>query len=108
VAKQQQLIYKLQLALKQKGYILSINTNQFYSVDKGRYIKGYTLMRKGNRIYKSYSSIKIIKYLVNILDVLKPLTEKQIQSRKIDSIVMAEMIRREELINAENNKKKKN
>ena len=85
MANQQALIYKLQLALKQKGYIISINTTQFYSGDRGRYIKGYILKRNYKIVYSSYSTIRIIRYIV------KTLNKQEIQSRRIDTIIEQRM-----------------
>lgn len=91
MANQQALIYKLQLALKQKGYIISINTTQFYSGDRGRYIKGYILKRNYKIVYSSYSTIRIIRYLVNLLNIVKTLNTQEIQSRRIDTIIEQRM-----------------
>ena len=100
MASQQSLIYKLQLALKQKGYIISISTYQFYSEQEDRYIKGYTLTRNGKTIYNSYSTIKIVKHLANILNIIKTLDSKQIHSKAIDTIIN---IRLEDLYNGKDN-----
>ena len=40
-----QLIYKLQLALKQKGVIVLINTIQVYSEEQKKYINVYKLIK---------------------------------------------------------------
>ena len=39
------IMYKLQSALKQKGIMVCINTYQFYSNEKDRFIKMYVLKR---------------------------------------------------------------
>lgn len=96
----QSLIYKLQLALKQKGYIVTISTSQFYSEEQTRYIKRYMLNRNNKLIYSSYSTIKIVKYLANLLDIIKTLDSKQINSKAIDTIVKLKL---EELYNGKNN-----
>ena len=43
MADMSKLMYKLQTALKQKGYIIYINTQQFYSEEQDRLIKVYIL-----------------------------------------------------------------
>ena len=100
MANQQGLMYKLQLALKQKGYIITISTSQFYSGEQNRYIKRYMLKRNNKEIYSSYSSIKIIKHLATILSIIKTLDYKQINSKAIDTIVK---IRLEDLYNGKDN-----
>ena len=39
-------MYKLQLALKQKGVLVYINTSQFYSKEQDRFIKMYRIIEK--------------------------------------------------------------
>ena len=61
-----QLIYKLQLALKQKGVIVLINTIQLYSEEQKKYIKVYKVTHNKKEILRTSSKIKVIKAL-NIL-----------------------------------------
>ena len=51
-------LYKLQLALKQKGIIVLINTSQFYSEEQ-------------DRIIKTSSIVKAIKALNNLWQEVK-------------------------------------
>ena len=61
-----QLIYKLQLALKQKGVIVLINTIQIYSEEQKKYIKVYKVTHNKKELLRTSSKIKVIKAL-NIL-----------------------------------------
>ena len=61
-----QLIYKLQLALKQKGVIVLINTIQVYSEEQKKYIKVYKVTHNKKELLRTSSKIKVIKAL-NIL-----------------------------------------
>ena len=61
-----QLIYKLQLALKQKGVIVLINTIQVYSEEQKKYIKVYKVTHNKKELIRTSSKIKVIKAL-NIL-----------------------------------------
>ena len=61
-----QLIYKLQLALKQKGVIVLINTIQLYSEEQKKYIKVYKVTHNKKELLRTSSKIKVIKAL-NIL-----------------------------------------
>lgn len=57
------LIYKLQLALKQKHIRIYINTYQFYSEQQDRYIKMYIVKNDKNKILETSSQIKVIQAL---------------------------------------------
>ena len=46
-------LYKLQLALKQKGIIVLINTSQFYSEEQDRIIKMYIIKQNKKEIIKT-------------------------------------------------------
>ena len=60
------LMYKLQTALKQKGYIIYINTQQFYSEEQDRLIKVYILKHGKDELLKTASQIKVINKLNEI------------------------------------------
>lgn len=57
------LMFKLQTALKQKGVIVCINTNQFYSKEQDRFIKMYTVKHNNKEVIKTASQIKVINTL---------------------------------------------
>ena len=59
-------LYKLQLALKQKGIIVLINTSQFYSEEQDRIIKMYIIKQNKKEIIKTSSIVKAIKALNNL------------------------------------------
>ena len=63
MADMSKLMYKLQTALKQKGYIIYINTQQFYSKEQDRLIKVYILKRGKDELLKTAAQIKVIKKL---------------------------------------------
>ena len=63
VADMSQLMFKLQTALKQKGVIVCINTNQFYSKEQDRFIKMYTVKHNNKEVIKTASQIKVINTL---------------------------------------------
>ena len=65
------LIYKLQSALKQKKVYVTINTYQFYSAEKDRYIKMYIAKRGNNKIIETPSQIQVIKALNDIWQEVK-------------------------------------
>ena len=64
-------LYKLQLALKQKGIIVLINTSQFYSEEQDRIIKMYIIKKNKKEIIKTSSIVKAIKALNNIWQEVK-------------------------------------
>ena len=64
-------LYKLQLALKQKGIIVLINTSQFYSEEQDRIIKMYTITQNKKEIIKTSSIVKAMKALNNLWQEVK-------------------------------------
>ena len=64
-------LYKLQLALKQKGIIVLINTSQFYSEEQDRIIKMYTIIQNKKEIIKTSSIVKAVKALNNLWQEVK-------------------------------------
>ena len=62
---------KLQLALKQKGIIVLINTSQFYSEEQDRIIKMYTITQNKKEIIKTSSIVKAVKALNNLWQEVK-------------------------------------
>ena len=66
MADMSKLMYKLQTALKQKGYIIYINTQQFYSEEQDRLIKVYILKHGKDELLRTASQIKVVKALNEI------------------------------------------
>ena len=66
MADMSKLIYKLQTALKQKGVLVYINTQQFYSKEQDRFIKMYILKQNKKELLKTASQIKVINKLNEI------------------------------------------
>ena len=66
MADMSKIMYKLQTALKQKGYIIYINTQQFYSKEQDRLIKVYILKHGKDELLKTASQIKVINKLNEI------------------------------------------
>ena len=71
MADMSKLMYKLQTALKQKGYIIYINTQQFYSEEQDRLIKVYILKHGKDELLKTASQIQIINKLNEIWQEVK-------------------------------------
>ena len=71
MADMSKLMYKLQTALKQKGYIIYINTQQFYSEEQDRLIKVYLLKHGKDELLKTASQIKLINKLNEIWQEVK-------------------------------------
>ena len=71
MADMSKLMYKLQSALKQKGYIIYINTQQFYSEEQDRLIKVYILKHGKDELLRTASQIKVVKALNEIWQEVK-------------------------------------
>ena len=71
MADMSKLMYKLQTALKQKGYIIYINTQQVYSEEQDRLIKVYILKHGKDELLKTASQIKVVKALNEIWQEVK-------------------------------------
>ena len=71
MADMSKLMYKLQTALKQKGYIIYINTQQFYSEEQDRLIKVYILKHGKDELLKTASQIKVVTALKEIWQEVK-------------------------------------
>lgn len=65
------IMYKLQLALKQKGVIVTINTNQFYSTEQDRFIKMYTIKKNKKNLITTASQIQAVKVLNELWQEVK-------------------------------------
>lgn len=71
MADMSKLIYKLQTALKQKGVLVYINTQQFYSKEQDRFIKMYILNKNKKELLKTASQIKVINKLNELWQEVK-------------------------------------
>ena len=65
------IMYKLQLALKQKGVIVTINTNQFYSNEQDRFIKMYSIKKNKKNLITTASQIQAVKVLNQLWQEVK-------------------------------------
>ena len=65
------IMYKLQLALKQKGVIVTINTNQFYSTEQDRFIKMYCVRHNKKNLITTASQIQAIQVLNQLWQEVK-------------------------------------
>lgn len=65
------LMYKLQLALKQKGVLVYINTYQFYSEEQDRFIKMYKLVHNKKELINTASQIKATSELNRLWQEVK-------------------------------------
>lgn len=68
MSKMTNMMYKLQLALKQKNIKICINTTQFYSEQFDGFIKCYHLRQGKKELFKSCSQIQIIKFMKQMLE----------------------------------------
>ena len=64
-------MYKLQLALKQKGVLVYINTSQFYSKEQDRFIKMYRIVQNKKEVINTASQIKAVSTLNRIWQEVK-------------------------------------
>ena len=71
MADMSKLIYKLQTALKQKGVLVYINTQQFYSKEQDRFIKMYILKQNKKELLKTASQIKAVRALNELWQEVK-------------------------------------
>ena len=65
------LMYELQLALKQKGVLVYINTSQFYSKEQDRFIKMYRIVQNKKEVINTASQIKAVSALNRIWQEVK-------------------------------------
>ena len=65
------LMYNLQLALKQKGVLVYINTSQFYSKEQDRFIKMYRIVQNKKEVINTASQIKAVSELNRIWQEVK-------------------------------------
>lgn len=60
------VMHKLQIALKQKGIIVCINTIQFYSPENDRIVKMYKLTKGKEILVQTTQQIKVVELLKNM------------------------------------------
>ena len=65
------LMFKLQKALKTKGKIICINTNQFYSKEQNRFITMYIVKQNKDLLIKTASQIQVVRTLQRIWEEVK-------------------------------------
>ena len=65
------LMFKLQKALKTKGMIICINTNQFYSKEQNRFITMYIVKQNKDLLIKTASQIQVVRTLQQIWEEVK-------------------------------------
>ena len=65
------LMFKLQKALKTKGIIICINTNQFYSKEQNRFITMYIVKQNKDLLIKTASQIQVVRTLQQIWEEVK-------------------------------------
>ena len=65
------LMFKLQKALKTKGIIICINTNQFYSKEQNRFITMYIVKQNKDLLIKTASQIQVVRKLQQIWEEVK-------------------------------------
>ena len=65
------LMFKLQKALKTKGKIICINTNQFYSKEQNRFINMYIVKQNKDLLIKTASQIQVVRTLQQIWEEVK-------------------------------------
>ena len=65
------VMHKLQIALKQKGIIVCINTIQFYSPENDRIVKMYKLKKGKEILVQTTQQIKVVELLKNMWQEVK-------------------------------------
>ena len=85
------LMFKLQTALKVKGYIVTINTHQFYSESQDRFVKMYTLKHNKKEIECSSSQIIIIRTLKQMLDCVSELEATRVPKDEWEAAVQEDV-----------------
>ena len=65
------VMHKLQIALKQKGIIVCINTIQLYSQENDRIVKMYKLTKGKEILLQTTKQIKVVELLKNMWQEVK-------------------------------------
>lgn len=69
-------IRKLQLALKQQGFIVSISYSQFYNQDKDCFVTMTSVRHKNKVLFRSGNKIVVIKNLAQILNIIRNINKQ--------------------------------
>lgn len=69
-------IRKLQLALKQQGFIVSISYSQFYNQDKDCFVTMTSVRHKNKVLFRSGNKIVVIKNLAQILNITRDINKQ--------------------------------
>ena len=81
-------IRKLQLALKQQGFIVSISYTQFYNNDKNCFVTMTSVRHKNKVLFRAGNKVVVIKNLAQILNIIKDINKQlnDTDSTLIDTI----------------------
>ena len=69
-------IRKLQLALKQQGFIVSISYTQFYNQIEDRFGTMISVRHKNKVLFRSGNKVVVIKNLAQILNIIKDINKQ--------------------------------
>lgn len=69
-------IRKLQLALKQQGFIVSISYTQFYNQAEDRFGTMISVRHKNKVLFRSGNKVVVIKNLAQILNIIKDINKQ--------------------------------
>lgn len=69
-------IRKLQIALKQQGFIVSISYTQFYNQDKDCFVTMTSVKHKNKVLFRTGNKIVVIKNLAQILNIIKDINKQ--------------------------------
>ena len=69
-------IRKLQLALKQQGFIVSISYSQFYNQDKDCFVTMTSVRHRNKVLFRSGNKIVVIKNLAQILNIIRDINKQ--------------------------------
>ena len=71
-------IRKLQLALKQQGFVVSISYTQFYNNDKNCFVTMTSVRHKNKVLFRSGNKVVVIKNLAQILNIIKDINKQTV------------------------------
>ena len=69
-------IRKLQLALKQQGFVVSISYTQFYNNDKDCFVTMTSVRHKNKVLFRSGNKVVVIKNLAQILNITRDINKQ--------------------------------
>ena len=85
------IIYQLQTALKIKGFIVAVNTTQFFSAEQDRFIKVYHVKHKREEIVSTASQIIVIRCLKQMLDCIRNLEATRVDRAEWEAAVIEDI-----------------